>query len=55
MPTRPIPFSRADRCSSGKLSSRLVAREKDGYSSEIALVCAWVGDADCAFQWMEAE
>ena len=34
---------------------RLVEHEKDAYSSEIALVCAWVGDADCAFHWMEKE
>jgi TolB-like protein len=33
----------------------LVEREQDAYSSEIALVCAWVGDADCAFYWMEKE
>ncbi|MEE4175279.1 MAG: tetratricopeptide repeat protein [Xanthomonadales bacterium] len=34
---------------------RLVEREKDAYSSEIALVCAWIRDADCAFYWMEKE
>lgn len=34
---------------------RLVEREQDAYSSEIALVCAWVRDADCAFYWMEKE
>ncbi|MEJ2534053.1 MAG: tetratricopeptide repeat protein [Gammaproteobacteria bacterium] len=33
----------------------LVEREKDRYSSEIALVCAWMRDADCAFHWMEKE
>lgn len=35
--------------------NRLVEREQDAYSSEIALVCAWVGNADCAFYWMEQE
>jgi len=33
----------------------LVERERDAYSSEIALVCAWLRDADCALYWMERE